>query len=84
MFKMRCIVCGSTHAKKNGVRNGVQLYKCQNCGYRFRARAEVSEDELSHTPNLIQFIFLHNLRHHNHILRSTFSSSSPALLHLML
>ena len=29
MFKMRCRVCGSTHTKKNGVRKGVQLYKCQ-------------------------------------------------------
>ncbi len=28
MFKMRCRVCGSTHTKKNGVRKGVQLYKC--------------------------------------------------------
>ena len=46
MFKMRCLVCGSTHTKKNGVRNGVQLYKCQDCGCQFRARVEVSEDEL--------------------------------------
>lgn len=46
MFKTRCQVCGSTHTKKNGVRKGVQLYKCQNCGYQFRAASEVSEDEL--------------------------------------
>jgi len=46
MFKMRCVVCGSTHTKKNGVRKGVQLYKCQECGYQFRASSEVSEDEL--------------------------------------
>jgi len=46
MFKMRCVVCGSTHTKKNGVRKGVQLYKCQECGYQFRASADVSEDEL--------------------------------------
>ena len=46
MFKMRCHVCGSTHTKKNGVRKGVQLYKCQDCGYQFRARIEVSEEDL--------------------------------------
>ncbi len=46
MFKMRCLVCGSTHTKKNGVRKGVQLYKCQYCGYQFRAGKEVSEDAL--------------------------------------
>ena len=46
MFKMRCQVCGSTHTKKNGVRKGVQLYKCQYCGYQFRARTEVSEQDL--------------------------------------
>ena len=46
MFKMRCLVCGSTHTKKNGVRTGVQLYKCQECGYQFRARVDLSKDEL--------------------------------------
>ena len=46
MFKMRCLVCGSTHTKKNGVRTGVQLYKCQECGYQFRSRVDVSKDEL--------------------------------------
>ncbi len=46
MFKMRCCVCGSTHTKKNGVRKGVQLYKCQNCGYQFRPGSQVSDDEL--------------------------------------
>ena len=46
MFKMRCQVCGSTHTKKNGVRKGVQLYKCQDCGYQFRAGTGVSEQDL--------------------------------------
>ena len=46
MFKMRCQVCGSTHTKKNGVRKGVQLYKCQECGYQFRAGTETSEEDL--------------------------------------
>ena len=39
-------MCGSTHTKKNGVRKGVQLYKCQDCGYQFRAGMEVSKDAL--------------------------------------
>ena len=38
--------CVWKYAQKNGVRNGVQLYKCQDCGYQFRARVELSEDEL--------------------------------------
>ena len=46
MFRMRCQVCGSTHTKKNGVRNGVQLYKCQECGYQFRAGTATSEEDL--------------------------------------
>ena len=46
MFKMRCVLCGSTHTKKNGLRKGVQLYKCQECGYQFRAGFAVSEDAL--------------------------------------
>ncbi len=46
MFKMRCLVCGSTHTKKNGVRKGVQLYRCQDCGSQFRSRTDVSEDDL--------------------------------------
>jgi len=46
MFKMRCLVCGSTHTKKNGVRKGIQLYRCQDCGYQFRAVTEAGEEEL--------------------------------------
>jgi len=46
MFKMRCHVCGSTHTKRNGVRKGVQLYKCQECGYQFRSGTDVSEQDL--------------------------------------
>lgn len=46
MFKKRCEVCGSTHTKKNGIRKGVQLYKCQDCGYQFRAGKAVGEYEL--------------------------------------
>ena len=46
MNKRKCEVCGSSHTVKNGVRNGVQLYKCQDCGYHFRSGTAVSEDEL--------------------------------------
>ena len=45
MNKRRCEVCGSSHTVKNGVRKGVQLYKCQDCGHQFRAGVDVSEDE---------------------------------------
>lgn len=30
-----CPECGSTHAKKNGKRNGIQRYTCKDCGHRF-------------------------------------------------
>ena len=46
MFKMRCQVCGGTHTKKNGVRKGVQLYKCKDCGHQFRSGIDVSADDL--------------------------------------
>ena len=46
MNKRKCEVCGSSHTVKNGVRNGVQLYKCQDCGYQFRAGTDVSEEDL--------------------------------------
>lgn len=46
MNKKECPVCRSKHTIKYGVRKGVQLYKCQACGYQFRAGREVSEDDL--------------------------------------
>ena len=46
MNKKKCEVCGSSHTVKNGVRKGVQLYKCLDYGYQFRAGLEVSEDVL--------------------------------------
>lgn len=46
MFKMRCPACGNTHTKKNGIRKGVQLYKCKECGYQFRSGGIVSNDEI--------------------------------------
>lgn len=46
MNKKKCEVCGSSHTVKNGARKGVQLYKCQECGYQFRAGVVVSEEAL--------------------------------------
>ena len=46
MSKKECPVCNGKHTIKYGVRKGVQLYKCQDCGYQFRAGVEVSENEL--------------------------------------
>ena len=46
MNKKECPVCKGKHTIKYGVRKGVQLYKCQDCGYQFRAGVEVSENEL--------------------------------------
>ena len=62
MNKKKCEVCGSSHTVKNGVRKGVQLYKCQECGYQFRAGTETSEEDLwnayqqeKQTPNRREF-----------------------------
>ena len=46
MNKRKCEACGSSHTVKNGVRKCVQLYKCQDCGYQFRAGTEVSQEDL--------------------------------------
>lgn len=36
MHRSECPVCGSTHTVKNGIRHGIQMYKCADCGYQFR------------------------------------------------
>lgn len=36
MNKSKCPACGSSHTLKNGIRRGVQLFKCGDCGYQFR------------------------------------------------
>lgn len=46
MNKKKCPVCKSTYTIKYGVRKGVQLYRCNNCGYQFRSAKYVSPDEL--------------------------------------
>ena len=45
MNKKKCPVCKSPHTIKYGVRKGVQLYRCSDCGYQFRAVNEVSKKE---------------------------------------
>ena len=46
MNKKECPVCKVKHTIKYGLRKGVQLYKCKDCGYQFRAGNEVSDDDL--------------------------------------
>lgn len=46
MYKKRCVACGSSVTVKNGTRKGVQLYRCKDCGYQFRAGIRVGEKEL--------------------------------------
>lgn len=46
MNKKKCPVCGSTQTKRNGQRNGVQLYKCKDCGHQFRACRAITKEEL--------------------------------------
>ena len=38
MNKKECPVCNGKHTIKYGVRKGVQLYKCQDCGYQFHMK----------------------------------------------
>ena len=46
MNKSKCPCCDSTHTKKNGKRNGKQVYKCLDCGYQFRRKQLPSEEEI--------------------------------------
>lgn len=46
MNKSTCPVCGSKHTTKNGVRNGIQTYRCADCSYRFRKDKLPSDLEL--------------------------------------
>lgn len=46
MNKSKCPACGSLHTKKNGKRNGSQIYKCTECGYQFRNSKLPSADEV--------------------------------------
>jgi len=42
----KCPACGSNMTKKNGVRGGKQLYKCQKCGHQFRQRSGPTDEKL--------------------------------------
>ena len=42
----KCPCCGSPITKKNGVRYGVQLYKCMSCGHQFRGKVYLSKEDL--------------------------------------
>lgn len=44
MNKSKCPCCDSTQTKKNGKRNGKQVYKCLDCGYQFRSKQRPSEE----------------------------------------
>ena len=46
MNKKKCPYCQSPITKRNGTRNGVQLYKCQACGRQFRAGEKLSDERL--------------------------------------
>lgn len=46
MHKSKCPVCGSVHTVKNGLRKGVQLYICRDCGYQFRNSRMPSDIDL--------------------------------------
>ena len=46
MNKKKSPVCKGKHTIKYGVRKGVQLYLCKDCGYQFRAGLDVNENEL--------------------------------------
>ena len=46
MNKSKCPCCDSIHTKKNGKRNGKQVYKCLDCGYQFRRKQRPSEEEI--------------------------------------
>ena len=46
MNKSKCTYCDSIHTKKNGKHNGKQVYKCLDCGYRFRHKQLPSEEEI--------------------------------------
>ena len=46
MYKKKCPYCDSPVIKKYGVRSGVQLYKCNNCGRQFRGGERATLDDI--------------------------------------
>lgn len=66
MNKKVCPKCGSSNTKKNGTRNGVQLYKCLACKYQFRSgKLEHSTDlwnaYQNHKQTIQQIADLHHI-----------------------
>lgn len=46
MNRKKCPCCQSSLTKRNGKRNGVQLYKCYACGRQFRASEKMTDEQL--------------------------------------
>jgi len=46
MNKKKCPACGSNTTKRNGIRNGVQLYKCLDCNRQFRGGSLLDSTEI--------------------------------------
>lgn len=46
MNKSKCQVCGSSRTIRFGCRNGIQTYKCNACGYRFRNQNPPTDDQI--------------------------------------
>lgn len=46
MNKKKCPLCGAVKTKKNGIRKGVQLYKCLICQYQFRSSVPMSTTKM--------------------------------------
>ena len=46
MNKSKCPVCKSSRTIKYGSRKGIQTYKCNECGYRFRNSNQLSDSQI--------------------------------------
>ena len=43
LVKMKCSKCGSSNRRKDGFVNGVQRYRCKDCGYAYTTDRRVTE-----------------------------------------
>lgn len=48
---MQCPNCKSEKVHKNGIRNGIQRYKCQECGKEFTGKQERVKPKIGMTLN---------------------------------
>lgn len=46
MYVIKCPKCQSSKVKKNGKKNGSQMYKCRDCGHQFSNTKRTSSDTL--------------------------------------